>query len=61
MFVVNKSSLNFIKVYECDDKVKELLVDMGLMPISSYEKDNKIVWLFVETNELLQALKEVGL
>ena len=61
MFVVNKSSLNSDKLYECDANIKEILVDKGFAPISSYVNDKHIVWCFMITEDLLSALKEVNL
>ena len=61
MFVVNKSSLDPEKLFECDASTKEILVDRGFMPISSYINDKHIVWCFMITEDLLSALKEVNL
>ncbi len=61
MFIVNKSSLNPEKVYECKEDMKEILVSQGFMPISSYVDEEDIIWLFSKTEELLRVLKGVNL
>lgn len=61
MYIVNPEKLNQDKLFYCEDvKLKDYLISNEIMYISKkyYNSDNKIVWIFTKTNELMQLIED---
>jgi len=59
LYVTNPEVLNDSKLFYCEDEeLKNYLVKNGLIYVSKKYQDEKVIWIFSRTDELVSKLQK---